>query len=283
MHQEGLVHGGIELMWDGRRHRVDLNRYSGGQNVMVYGQTEVTHDLMQARAVAGLPTVYEARNTAVHDFGTTAPTSPGTRTASRTAWTATSSPAATASTACAAPARRARPSPNTRRSTLRLAGPAGRHPAGQRRADLHQQPARLCPVQPAQQTRSRYYLQVPLTNHVEDWSDDAFWQELKLRLDDEGRDKLVTGPSLEKSIAPLRSFVTEPLRFGRMFLAGDAGHIVPPTGAKGLNLATTDVKYLSNALVEFYRDRARPASTTIRASAWAASGAPSASRGGSRS
>ena len=104
-------------------------------------------------------------------------------------------------------------------------------------------------------TRSRYYLQVPLTHHVEDWSDDAFWQELKLRLDDEARERLVTGPSLEKSIAPLRSFVTEPLRFGRMFLAGDAGHIVPPTGAKGLNLAATDVKYLYDGLVEYYRDR----------------------------
>ena len=94
-----------------------------------------------------------------------------------------------------------------------------------------------------------------LTQRVEDWSDAAFWQELKLRLDDEGRERLVTGPSLEKSIAPLRSFVAEPLRFGRMFLAGDAGHIVPPTGAKGLNLAATDVKYLSQALIEHYAER----------------------------
>ena len=96
---------------------------------------------------------------------------------------------------------------------------------------------------------------MPLTDKVEDWSDDAFWQELRLRLDDEGREKLITGPSIEKSIAPLRSFVTEPLRFGRMFLAGDAGHIVPPTGAKGLNLAATDVKYLSNAFIEYYQDK----------------------------
>jgi p-hydroxybenzoate 3-monooxygenase len=103
-------------------------------------------------------------------------------------------------------------------------------------------------------TRSRYYLQVPLTEKVEDWSDEAFWEELRRRLDDKGRDALITGPSLEKSIAPLRSFVAEPLRFGRMFLAGDAGHIVPPTGAKGLNLAATDVKYLSRAFVEHYRD-----------------------------
>jgi p-hydroxybenzoate 3-monooxygenase len=105
------------------------------------------------------------------------------------------------------------------------------------------------------QTRSRYYLQVPLTDKIESWTDQAFWQELRLRLDPEGAEKLVTGPSIEKSIAPLRSFVTEPLRFGRMFLAGDAGHIVPPTGAKGLNLAATDVKYLSSALIEFYQER----------------------------
>jgi p-hydroxybenzoate 3-monooxygenase len=103
-------------------------------------------------------------------------------------------------------------------------------------------------------TRSRYYLQVPLTDKVEDWSDEAFWEELRNRLDPEAREHLVTGPSIEKSIAPLRSFVTEPMRFGRMFLAGDAAHIVPPTGAKGLNLAATDVKYLSTALIEYYQE-----------------------------
>jgi p-hydroxybenzoate 3-monooxygenase len=95
---------------------------------------------------------------------------------------------------------------------------------------------------------------VPLTDHLEEWTDDAFWQELRLRLDQQGRDQLITGPSIEKSIAPLRSFVTEPMRFGRMFLAGDAAHIVPPTGAKGLNLAATDVKYLSSALIEHYQE-----------------------------
>jgi p-hydroxybenzoate 3-monooxygenase len=103
--------------------------------------------------------------------------------------------------------------------------------------------------------RSRYYLQVPLTERLEAWSDEAFWRELRLRLDEPGRARLVTGASIEKSIAPLRSFVAEPLRFGRLFLAGDAGHIVPPTGAKGLNLAATDVKLLSSALIEHYRER----------------------------
>jgi p-hydroxybenzoate 3-monooxygenase len=104
------------------------------------------------------------------------------------------------------------------------------------------------------ETRSRYYLQVPLTDHVEDWSDEKFWDELKNRLDPESREKLVTGASIEKSIAPLRSFVTEPMRFGKLFLAGDAAHIVPPTGAKGLNLAASDIAYLSSALVEYYAE-----------------------------
>jgi p-hydroxybenzoate 3-monooxygenase len=104
-------------------------------------------------------------------------------------------------------------------------------------------------------TRSRYYLQVPLTDKVEQWSDDDFWNELRRRLDPEAAERLVTGSSIEKSIAPLRSFVTEPMRFGRLFLAGDAAHIVPPTGAKGLNLAATDVKYLSAALIEFFQER----------------------------
>jgi p-hydroxybenzoate 3-monooxygenase len=104
-------------------------------------------------------------------------------------------------------------------------------------------------------TRSRYYLQCSLAEHIEDWNDARFWDELKLRLDEEARGRLVTGASIEKSIAPLRSFVAEPMRFGRMFLAGDAAHIVPPTGAKGLNLAASDVHYLSRALVEFYREK----------------------------
>jgi p-hydroxybenzoate 3-monooxygenase len=103
-------------------------------------------------------------------------------------------------------------------------------------------------------TRTRYYVQCPLDDKVEQWSDDAFWDELRRRLDPAAAEALVTGPSIEKSIAPLRSFVAEPMRFGRLFLAGDAAHIVPPTGAKGLNLAASDVRYLSRALVEHYRE-----------------------------
>ncbi len=104
-------------------------------------------------------------------------------------------------------------------------------------------------------TRSRYYLQCSLAEDIDAWPDERFWDELKLRLDDEARERLVTGPSIEKSIAPLRSFVAEPMRFGRLFLAGDAAHIVPPTGAKGLNLAASDVQYLSRALIEHYKEK----------------------------
>jgi p-hydroxybenzoate 3-monooxygenase len=104
-------------------------------------------------------------------------------------------------------------------------------------------------------TRSRYYVQCPLTDQVDQWSDERFWTALRRRLDPAMAEQVITGPSIEKSIAPLRSYVAEPMRFGRMFLAGDASHIVPPTGAKGLNLAASDVKYLSAALIEHYAER----------------------------
>jgi p-hydroxybenzoate 3-monooxygenase len=256
MHREGLVHGGIEMLFGGQRHRIDMNGLTGGKNVMVYGQTELTRDLMDARAAAGLPTVYEAHDVAVHDFDGTKP--------------------------------RVTYEKDGKQHEIEcdfIAGCDGFH--GVCRASVPRNalveyekvypfgwlgllsdtppvcdeliyvnsPRGFALCSQRSRTRSRYYLQVPLTDKVEEWTDAAFWQELRLRLDDEGRAKLVTGPSIEKSIAPLRSFITEPMRFGRMFLAGDAGHIVPPTGAKGLNLAATDVKYLSSALIEHYREK----------------------------
>ncbi|QNP60409.1 4-hydroxybenzoate 3-monooxygenase [Paenacidovorax monticola] len=255
MHAEGLPHDGIELLFGGRRHRIDLHGLTGGKRVMVYGQTEVTRDLMAARAEAGLATVYEAQNVAPLDFDGARP--------------------------------RVRYERDGQTHELEcdfIAGCDGFHgvcrasiPAD--RIRLHEKVypfgwlGLLADVPPVSSeliyartergfalcsqrsaTRSRYYLQVPLTEKVEDWSDEAFWDELRLRLDPEAQAHLVTGPSLEKSIAPLRSFVCEPMRFGRMFLAGDAAHIVPPTGAKGLNLAASDVGYLSQALARYYRD-----------------------------
>ena len=256
MHQEGLPHTGFELMIGGQRHRIDLKQLTGGKSVMVYGQTEVTRDLMDARASAGLPTVYGANNVAVHDFDTAKP---------RVSYELDGETFEIACDfiagcdgfhgVCRASAPRDGITEYQKVYPFGWLGVLSDTPPVCDELIYINSPRGFALCSQRSLTRSRYYLQVPLTDRVEHWTDDAFWQELRLRLDDEGRDKLITGPSIEKSIAPLRSFVTEPLRFGRMFLAGDAGHIVPPTGAKGLNLAATDVKYLSQAFIDFYQDK----------------------------
>ncbi len=256
MHREGLVHGGFELLIDGQRHRVDMNHLTGGKNVMVYGQTELTRDLMDARAAAGLPTVYQANNVAVHDFDTARP---------RVTYEKDGQSFEIECDfiagcdgfhgVCRASAPRNAIKEYEKVYPFGWLGLLSDTPPVCDELIYVNSPRGFALCSQRSKTRSRYYLQVPLTDRIEDWTDDAFWQELRLRLDDEGREKLITGPSIEKSIAPLRSFITEPLRFGRMFLAGDAGHIVPPTGAKGLNLAATDVKYLSSALIEFYQEQ----------------------------
>jgi p-hydroxybenzoate 3-monooxygenase len=255
MHREGLVHGGFEMLFGGQRHRIDLNRLTGGKNVMVYGQTELTRDLMDARGAAGLPTVYEAREVSVHDFDSRRP---------KIRYVKDGQPQEIECDfiagcdgfhgVCRASAPRDAIAEYEKVYPFGWLGLlADTPPVSDELIYInHARGFALCSQR--SRTRSRYYLQVPLTDTVGEWTDDAFWQELRLRLDEAGRGRLATGPSLEKSIAPLRSFVTEPLRFGRMFLAGDAGHIVPPTGAKGLNLAATDVKYLSRALIEYYRE-----------------------------
>jgi p-hydroxybenzoate 3-monooxygenase len=256
LHKEGLVHGGFDLLFAGKRHRIDMHQLTGGKQVVVYGQTEVTRDLMDDRAAKGLTTIYEAENVQVHDFDSANPSVTYTK--------------------------------DGQTHTLHcdfIAGCDGFHgvcrasvPEGSIKeyekvypfgwlgvlADVPpvsheliyantERGFALCSMRSA--TRSRYYVQVPLTDKVEAWSDERFWADLKDHLDPEARESLVTGPSIEKSIAPLRSFVAEPMRFGRMFLAGDAAHIVPPTGAKGLNLAATDVKYLSDAITEYYGEK----------------------------
>ncbi|MGA8009029.1 MAG: 4-hydroxybenzoate 3-monooxygenase, partial [Thiomonas sp.] len=255
MHCEGLVHEGFELLIDGTRHRVDLAGHTGGQTVMVYGQTELTRDLMDARAAAGLPMVYEAANVAIHDFDSAKPSvsyeKDGKREVIHCDFIAGCDGYHGVSRASV---------PASAIRNFEKVYPVGWLGLLSDTPPVHHEliyvnsPRGFALCSQRSETRSRYYLEVPLHSQVSEWSDDAFWTELKLRLDDEARDKLTCGPSLEKSIAPLRSFVTEPLRFGRLFLAGDAGHIVPPTGAKGLNLAATDVKYLANALIEHYQE-----------------------------
>ncbi len=250
----GLLHDGIELAFAGARHRIDFAALVPGKHVTVYGQTEVTRDLMDARDDAGAASVYEAADVEVLDITTDTP--------------------------------RVRYSKDGRRHEVRcdfVAGCDGFHgicrqaiPADVLRVyekvypfgwlgvlsetppvsqELiyanHERGFALCSMRSL--SRSRYYIQCPLEEKVEDWSDQRFWDELRRRLDQRAADSLVTGPSIEKSIAPLRSFVAEPMRHGRLFLAGDAAHIVPPTGAKGLNLAASDVHYLSDALVAYYQ------------------------------
>ncbi|MCO4887948.1 4-hydroxybenzoate 3-monooxygenase [Cupriavidus sp. WGtm5] len=249
LQEDGLVHDGIELSFDGQRHRIDLHALVG-RSVTVYGQTEVTRDLMAARREAGITTVYDAQEVSLHDFDG------------------------------------ARPLVRYRKDGMAheihcdyIAGCDGFHgicrqSVPQAATQLfervypfgwlgilsdtppvadeliyasHERGFALCSMR--SRARSRYYIQVPSSERVQDWSDERFWDELRRRLDPPSAQSLVTGPSIEKSIAPLRSFVCEPMRFGNLFLAGDAAHIVPPTGAKGLNLAASDVLTLADGLI----------------------------------
>jgi p-hydroxybenzoate 3-monooxygenase len=249
---EGLPHDGFDLCFAGRRHRIDLHGLTG-KRVTVYGQTEVTHDLMDHRAAVGRRTFYECDNVAVAGFDGNSPVVTFKQNGVE-----------------------------QRIEADFIAGCDGYHgvcrasvPAGAIRTFEKVYPfgwlGLLADVPPVSHeliygntergfllasmrssTRSRYYVQCRLDEKVEDWSDDAFWAEFRRRLPAADAERLVTGPSLEKSIAPLRSFVAEPMRFGRLFLAGDAAHIVPPTGAKGLNLAAGDVALLARAFTQHY-------------------------------
>lgn len=253
MDAEGLVHDGFDIAVGDRRTRIDIKGLTGGASVLCYGQVEITHDLMQARAAAGLQTCYEA--TAVQPHGITS-----------------DSPFLTFQWQ----------GEEYRLDCQYIAGCDGFHGIARQSipAHLRTEHTRTYPfgwlgllsdtppvsheliycksergfalASMRSTTRSRYYLQVPMTDSVEQWSDTAFWEELKRRLPASARDTLVTGPSLEKSIAPLRSFVCEPMQYGRLFLVGDAAHIVPPTGAKGLNLAASDVAALYGILTRVF-------------------------------
>ncbi len=251
-HQEGLVHDGIELAFGGARHRIDM-KASTGKTVMIYGQTEVTLDLMNARQAAGLTTVYQAADVTPLDFDTDNP---------RLTY---KKDGVTHEIACDFIAgcdgfhgiSRASVKPSAIETFERVypfgwLGILSETPPVSHELiySNHARGFALCTMRSTH--RSRYYVQCSLDDHVDQWPDDRFWDELKRRIDQKAADELITGPSIEKSIAPLRSFVAEPMRFGRMFLAGDAAHIVPPTGAKGLNLAASDAHYLATALREYY-------------------------------
>ena len=253
LHAEGLVHDGVELSFSGGRQRIDLKGLTG-RNVVVYGQTEVTRDLMDAREAAGAKTVYEAENVSVDDFDTDNPKvryhKDGVAHEIECDFIA----------GCDGFHGVCRQSvPPAAMQTFERVYPFGwlgvlseTRPVSEELIYVcHERGFALCSMRSP--TRSRYYIQCSLAERVEEWPDNRFWDELRRRLDADAACDLVTGPSIEKSIAPLRSFVAEPMRFGRLFLAGDAAHIVPPTGAKGLNLAVSDVHYLAEGLIGHYR------------------------------
>lgn len=255
MDREGQIHEGVELAFGERRVRVDLKALTGGDTVMVYGQTEVTRDLMDARKASAAPIFYGVPDVQLHYLKGEAP------------WVSFTLNGETVRLDCD-----------------HIAGCDGFHGVSRRSIPAgalteferiypfgwlgllsdtppvaeeliyasHERGFALCSMRSA--TRSRYYLQVGLEENVEDWSDQRFWDELRRRLPEDVAARLITGPSLEKSIAPLRSFVVEPMQYGHLFLVGDAAHIVPPTGAKGLNLAASDVSTLYRILLKVYRE-----------------------------
>ena len=254
LHREGYVHDGTQIAWDGGMFHIDFKQLTGTP-VVVYGQTEVTRDLYDAREAAGAQTIFQVDDVVIHDADGDRPHVTYTRAGQ-----------------------------SHRIDCDFIAGCDGFHgisrqtiPLDVRReyektypfgwlGVLSETPPvhdeliyaksdrgfALCSMRNA--NLSRYYIQCALSDHTSDWTDAAFWDELRRRLPADVAERLVTGPSIEKSIAPLRSFVTEPMRWGRLFLCGDAAHIVPPTGAKGLNTAASDVQYLYHGLVQHYQD-----------------------------
>jgi p-hydroxybenzoate 3-monooxygenase len=254
MRHKGLVHDGTEIAFAGVRHRIDFKALTG-KTVTVYGQTEVTRDLMDARAASGAPTVYEALDVRIRDIDADRPK------------VTYSKDGATIEITCDYVAGcdgfhgvSRQTIPGSALRTYERVYPFGwlgilvdKPPVSDELIYVnHERGFALCSMRST--TRSRYYLQCRLNEQIENWSDEKFWEELTRRLDPEAVKNLQVGSSIEKSIAPLRSFVAEPMRFGRLFLAGDAAHIVPPTGAKGLNLAASDVAYLSRAFIERYKN-----------------------------
>jgi p-hydroxybenzoate 3-monooxygenase len=255
LQRECLVHSGFEIAFDGRVHRIDLKGLAGKQ-VTIYGQTEIQKDLGDARMAAGGDVRYEASDVAIHDFGSPRP---------RVTCVHQGRPQSidcdfiVGCDGYHGVCRASVPADAVR--TYERVYPFGWlgiianvHPVADELVYAnHERGFALCSMR--SRGRIRYYVQCSLKDKVEDWSDDRFWDELARRLPAEYAARMETGPSIEKSIAPLRSFVAEPMRYGRLLLAGDAAHIVPPTGAKGLNLAAADVRVLSRAIVEYYKTR----------------------------
>lgn len=257
MDEQGLMHDGFSISFGGESRRIDLKTLTGGKRVCVYGQTEVTRDLYDARDRMGGVVIHDAEDVAIHDLESDAPSVTYTLNGEKHRLTADFI------AGCDGFHGVSRQSiPKDRIREFERVYPFGWLGVLSETPPVdheliyaqHDRGFALCSMRHA--NLSRYYVQCSLNDDVADWPDDRFWEELKRRIPADAAARLVTGPSIEKSIAPLRSFVAEPLRYGRLFLAGDAAHIVPPTGAKGLNLAASDIHYLSKGLIEHYRDSA---------------------------
>ena len=256
MDQEGIVHEGFALAFDGRSQRIDMHKLTGGNSVMVYGQTEVTKDLIDTRLAAGGQIWYDTPAVAVEDYENGRP---------RIIYEKDGKQEELICDFVAGcdgyhgVARKSVPADKiqlfTKLYPFGWLGILSDTPPVDEELIYanHERGFALCSMR--SHTRSRYYVQCELDDDVANWTDDDFWDELRHRLPPETAETLITGPRLEMSIAPLRSFVAEPMRFGNMFLAGDAAHIVPPTGAKGLNLAASDIFYLSRALIAHYGEK----------------------------
>jgi len=254
MGREGLIHTGTNLAIDGELFRIDMEALTGGSTVMVYGQQEVMRDLLDDAAERGIKIIFEAEGVQLHEVDGRHPfvtwREHGAERRLDCDFIAGCDGFHGVSRPCI---------PETIRKTFERVYPFGWlgilaevPPANHELIYAnHERGFALASMRSA--TRSRYYIQCPLDEKLEDWPDERFWDEVSLRLGPETAAHVVRGPAFEKSIAPLRSFVTEPMRHGRLFLAGDAAHIVPPTGAKGLNLAVADVTFLAEALAAYYR------------------------------
>jgi p-hydroxybenzoate 3-monooxygenase len=255
MMRDGLVHDGFDIVFANGRHRIDLKGLTG-RSVLVYGQTELQKDLVQARAGEPGAVLWQVGEVVLQDWDTHQPrvtyTHAGTPHELRCDFIAGCDGYHGISRAGVPP---------EKRSQFERVYPFGWLGLLADVPPLHEELVyanhergfALCSMR--SRGRSRYYVQCSLEDKVEQWPDGRFWDELHARLPEPYASQLITGPSLEKSIAPLRSLVTEPMQFGRLFLVGDAAHIVPPTGAKGLNLAAADVRVLARGLIEFYRTR----------------------------
>lgn len=275
LHAEGLIHTGFLITDNDRSQHIDLARLTGGDTVTVYGQTEVTADLMAARERDGAESFFSADAVELHDFDGTSPSVSFTHDGE------TKSIACTIIAGCDGfhgVSRQSVPE-KSRRIYERLydfgwLGLLADVPPATEELVYARSRRGFSLVSMRSPSRSRYYVQVPNSEKVEDWSDERFWDELRSRLPAEVAALVTTGPSIEKSIAQLRSFVCEPMRFGRLLLCGDAAHIVPPTGAKGLNLAASDVHYAFEAIQEFLDSSADKAldhySTRALARVWKA-------------